>query len=89
MAIIKKKAWPEYFEAVISGKKKFELRLNDFEINEGDTLLLEEYDPTKKEYTGRSVEKKVGYILKFKPTELPFYPKEDIERDGFQIISLD
>jgi len=26
MAIIKKKIWPEYFEAVASGKKKYELR---------------------------------------------------------------
>jgi len=30
MAIIKKKIWPEYFDAVVSGKKKYELRLNDF-----------------------------------------------------------
>jgi len=42
MTTIKKKIWPEYFEAVESNKKKFELRLNDFEINEGDTLVLEE-----------------------------------------------
>lgn len=33
MAVIKKKCWPEYFEAVVSGKKKYELRLNDFEVN--------------------------------------------------------
>ena len=89
MAIIKKKIWPEYFEAVVSGRKKFELRLNDFEINEGDTLLLEEYNPIKKEYTGRSAEKKVGYVFKFKPTELPFYSKEDIEKNGLQIIFLE
>ncbi len=89
MAVIKKKTWPELFEAVASGKKKFDLRLNDFEVDEGDTLLLEEYDPTKKEYTGRSAEKKVGYVFRFKPTELSFYSKEDIERDGLQIISLE
>ena len=34
LAVIKKKIWPEYFELVLSGKKKFELRLNDFEVNE-------------------------------------------------------
>ena len=89
MAIIKKKIWPECFKAVASGKKKFELRLNDFEVNEGDTLLLEEYDPIKKKYTGRSAEKKVGYILKFKLTELLFYSKEDVEKNGLQIISLE
>jgi len=58
MAIIKKKIWPEYFEAVVSGKKKYELRLNDFEINEGDTLMFEEWSPETKEYTGRKIKKK-------------------------------
>jgi len=28
MAIIKKKIWPEYFELVRSGKKRFEVRKN-------------------------------------------------------------
>jgi len=42
MATIHKKIWPEYFEAVAQGKKKFEFRLNDFEIKEGDVLVLEE-----------------------------------------------
>jgi len=42
MAEIHKKILPEYFEAIYSGKKNYELRLNDFEINEGDVLILEE-----------------------------------------------
>lgn len=41
MAIISKKIWPEYFNAVVLGKKKYELRLNDFEVKEGDLLILE------------------------------------------------
>lgn len=32
MVVIKKKIWPEYFELVKSGKKRFELRVADFEI---------------------------------------------------------
>ena len=32
------------FELVKSGKKKFELRLADFDIKEGDTLVLKEWD---------------------------------------------
>ena len=55
--IIKKKSWPEYFEKVLSGKKKVELRLADFEIKERDTLILEEYDPKIKQYTGRTIKK--------------------------------
>ena len=49
MATIKKKTWPEYFEAILSGKKKFDMRLADFDIQEGDTLLLEEWDPKNKD----------------------------------------
>jgi len=85
---IKKKIWPEYFDAVASGKKKFELRLNDFEVNEGDTLKLEEWDPKTKVYTGRKVLKKVTFVGKFKINEL-FWSKEEIEEKGIQIISLE
>ncbi|MDP2664526.1 MAG: DUF3850 domain-containing protein [bacterium] len=88
MAIIKKKIWPEYFEAVASGKKKCELRLNDFEVQEGDTLVLEEWDPKIKTYTGRTVEKKVTHVAKFRLDDL-FWPKEEIEEKGIQLISLE
>ncbi|HEY4496354.1 MAG TPA: DUF3850 domain-containing protein [Candidatus Paceibacterota bacterium] len=86
--ILKKKIWPEYFEAVASGKKKFELRLNDFGIKKGDTLVLEEWNPKTKKYTGRKVEKLVSYVLKFKTDKL-FWSKKEIEQHGLQIISLE
>ena len=88
MVIIKKKIWPEYFEAIVSGKKKYELRLNDFVINEGDTLVLEEWDPKTQKYTGREVEKRVTYAGKFKINNM-FWPKEQIEENGIQVISLE
>lgn len=88
MRIIKKKIWPEYFEAVVSGKKKYELRLNDFEVNEGDNLVLKEWNPKTKEYTGRTIEKKVTSIQRFKLNEL-FWPEEQIKEKGIQIISLE
>jgi len=88
MAIINKKIWPEYFDAVASGKKKYELRLNDFEVNEGDILVLEEWDPKTKEYTGRKIEKKVTYVGQFKIDKL-FWPEEKIKEKGIQIISLE
>lgn len=84
---IKKKIWPEYFELVLSGKKKFEVRVADFEIKEGDTLVLEEWNPKTKEYTGRIIEKKVGYTLKF--TLDSFGQKELIEDKGLMVISLE
>lgn len=58
MAIIEKKIWPRYFELVESGKKRCEVRLADFRIKEGDTLILREWDPKKKEYTGRKIKRK-------------------------------
>jgi ASC-1-like (ASCH) protein len=87
MMLIKKKIWPEYFELIKSGKKKYELRLNDFEISKGDTLLLEEWDPATKTYTGRNIKKKVGFVGKFSLDEL-FWPKEEIEEMGLLVISL-
>ena len=85
MSIIKKKIWPEYFEAVVSGKKKYELRLNDFEIKEGDELILEEWDPETAKYTGRTIDKKVTYVGRFKIDQL-FWPEEEIKDKGIQII---
>jgi ASC-1-like (ASCH) protein len=87
MAVINKKILPEYFEAIVAGKKKYELRLNDFEISEGDILLLEEIDAITKEYTGRKIEKIVSYVGKFKVDEL-FWPEEEIKAKGLQIISF-
>jgi len=87
MAIIHKKIIPEYFNDVDSRKKNFELRLNDFEINEGDTLVLEEWDDQKKEYTGRKIDREVTYVRAFKIDKL-FWPEEEIKEKGIQIISL-
>lgn len=88
MATIKKKIWPEYFEAVASGRKNYELRLSDFEVNEGDILVLEEWDPNTKEYTGRSVERRVTYVGKFKIDQL-FWSEQEIKEKGIQIISME
>ncbi len=87
MAVIKKKIWPEYFELISSGKKKFELRLHDFEINEGDMLVLEEWNPKNKSYTGRTIEKKAGFIMKFKLDD--FGQEKEIKEKGLQIISFE
>jgi len=87
MATIHKKVWREYFEKIISGKKKLELRLADFEVNEGDTLVLEEWDEDKKEYTGRKIEVVATYILKTKGQT--FWLPEEVEKHGFQIIQFE
>jgi len=87
MANIKKKIWPKFFEKIKSGEKKFELRLADFKISKGDTLILEEWDPNTKGYTGRKIEKKASYILQFDLNT--FGQKDLIEKHGLCIIQLE
>lgn len=60
----------KYFEDVISGKKTFELRLDDRDYAEGDYLALNEVDDSGI-YTGRSCMVYVDYILQDVPNLLP------------------
>ena len=83
---IEKKSWLPYFDEIKSGKKKFELRLADFRINPGDTLVLREWNPKKKDYTGRTVEKKVSFVVRTKGQK--FYTKKEIAKYGFQVLQL-
>ncbi|MBU2514533.1 DUF3850 domain-containing protein [bacterium] len=63
MDIHKLKTWPVYYQAVVSGQKRFEARKDDRDFKEGDVLILQEYDPKNQEYTGRQHTVKVDYIL--------------------------
>jgi len=36
-----------------SGKRKFELRLADFELKAGDVIVAREWDPKTQKYTGQ------------------------------------
>lgn len=85
--IIEKKVWPKYFENILNGTKNYELRLADWKCKKGDILLLKEWDPKTKLYTGREIKKSISYVSKFKVQDL-FWPKEDIEKYGIQVISF-
>lgn len=65
------KEHPEHFNNVVSGKKTFEIRKNNRDFHENDLLALNEYDPEKKEYTGRSCLVYIDYILDDKQYCLP------------------
>ena len=89
MAQIEKKIWPKYFELVLCGKKTHELRVADFSIEEGDTILLREWDPTMKSYTGRQLEKTVTHVSHFTQQQLDdFYGTEALCTHGLYGISL-
>ena len=79
---IEKKVWPVYFQAILDGKKNYELRLADFECKPGDTLLLKEWNPDTKEYTGRVIEKEVTFVVKTK--DCKFWSQDEIEKYGFR-----
>lgn len=83
---IEKKVWSKFFQEIFDGTKTFELRLTDFKCSPGDVLVLKEWDPETKEFTGRVLEKTVTYVLKAR--DVKFFPKEDIEKYGFQVISF-
>lgn len=67
------KIQPPYFEAVISGKKTFEVRKNDRGFQAGDTVTLREYDDGYKGYyrsedqmyTGRKYKATIGYVTAY------------------------
>ncbi|MEK6910961.1 MAG: DUF3850 domain-containing protein [Nanoarchaeota archaeon] len=74
---IKKKILKGFFENLLSGKKKFEIRLNDEDfkgVKEGDFLILEEWDEINKKYTGRKLRKKISYFLRSK--DLTFFSQK-------------
>lgn len=54
------KILPKWYTDVESGKKNFEIRVNDRDYKVGDTLVLQEYD--KGNYTGREITRKIQYI---------------------------
>lgn len=83
---IKKKTWPEYFQKLLTGEKKVEVRLADFDLNKGDILVFEEFDPKTKKYTGRTIKKLVKNLIVFKP--LDAYSVEELKKFGIYEIEL-
>ena len=69
------KTLPEYFAAVLSGAKTFEVRRDDRPYKTGDVLTLREYDGA--EYTGRTCNADVLYVL-----------RGEYCKDGYCIMSI-
>lgn len=64
------KTWPIAFQAIVDGRKRHEVRVNDRDFKEGDELLLREFNDGKcamnlfaaRGYTGREQRVRVTYI---------------------------
>ncbi len=87
MVEIRKKIWPEFFRQMLGKKRRIEWRLADFDLQNGDVLVLEEWDPKTKKYTGRKIKKRCKFVLKIGPTD--FYKMSHIKKYGFYIIQFE
>lgn len=83
--IIEKKTYSDYFEMILNGSKTYDLRLADFDCQPDDILKFVEIDKNRK-FTGRTISKRVGWVGKTK--EIDYFTPEDIEKYGYQVISL-
>ena len=82
-----KKVKEKYFNAILDGRKRFEVRLADFECNPGDTLVLREQKGTTEDLSGRELNCDVLYKFNIKEIE-QYYKKEDIEKHGLVILAV-
>ena len=83
---IRKKTWAPYFQEILDGKKTFDARLANFNCKVGDILILEEFNPKTKKYTGRKIEKKITFVLNTKKQN--FWSQLDIQKYGLIVIGF-
>jgi Domain of unknown function (DUF3850) len=65
------KSWPLFFQDVIWGRKRFEIRRADRKFEVEDMLELEEYNPATKTYTGARTRVLVTYVQRLESIGIP------------------
>ncbi len=81
------KIWPEYFKKVKSRAKTAELRFDDRDFLIGDWLVLREWMPQKKEYTGRQVRRVISDIT-WLSSVIPLSPAAQEECFGWCVLHM-
>ncbi len=76
------KCWPAFFAGLRDGTKPFELRRNDRNYQVGDELLLREWLPGSRIYTGFEVRARVTCIISEGPWLAPGYVAMGLARLG-------
>lgn len=66
----------EYYEAILSGKKTFEIRRDDRPFREGDYLKLKVYE--NGDFTGEELVCKIDYVY-----------RGELCKDGYCVMSID
>lgn len=72
------KIWGIFFNAVINGKKTFEIRKMDRDYKAGDYLMLKEWDRQFQRYTGRECLVLITYI----------YASDDYMQKGYGVLGI-
>ncbi|GEL81948.1 ASCH/PUA domain-containing protein [Enterococcus mundtii] len=68
------KILPEYFGAITSGQKKFEIRKNDRDYKVGEQLLLREWN--SEEFTGWAYKATITYVTDY------------AQKDGYVVLGI-
>ena len=79
------KSWPEFFEAILNGRRTHELRRNDRGFKVGDLVLLREYNRYTDTFTGRTCKVEVTSITS---TEEPCAVSNEALNKNFCILSV-
>lgn len=64
MKVIIKKILPEFFDDILYRNKRFEIRKDEDGIERGDILILSEWIPLERKYTGRKLGCDVIYVFR-------------------------
>lgn len=70
------KSHPESFGPVLDGTKRHEVRVFDRDYQEGDRILMREWNPATSAYTGRQWTGRIGQVTK--PGEWGLDPSRNI-----------
>ena len=58
------KVWTKQFDAVRRGAKTHEVRKGDRDYRAGDIVILREFDPNERRYTGKCMEVQITFITR-------------------------
>jgi hypothetical protein len=93
------KSWPDYFQAVVNGRKRFEVRRDDRSYKEGDIVMLREFIPDEEaaraeagKYDLLPADVKVGFTGRTAgPFRIGYLARGECMPDGcvaFELIKL-
>jgi len=79
------KSWPQYFRPIKEAQRTHELRRNDRDFKVGDLIVLEEFDPAAKQYTGERCEVEITSMTS---TNQPCAMSSEALDPAFCILSI-